>query len=196
VLGYGALEVGLAFLPVTVVIGILSLGYAERLNMRFGPKATLVPGLVLIVVALLLFAQTPVDGGYVRDLLPVMLLLGLGAGLAFPALAMLAMSSVPQNEAGLASGLVNTSLQVGGALGLAILATLATERTGTLRAGGESAASALTGGYHLAFYVGAGLSLAGTLVALAVIRSPAHPAEEEAPEPEQIRTASAYQEAA
>jgi len=196
VLGYDALEVGLAFLPVTVVIGFLSLGYAERLNMRFGPKATLLPGLVLSGVALVLFAQAPVGGSYLGDLLPVMVLLGIGAGLSFPSLAMLAMSSVPPREAGLASGLVNTSLQVGGALGLAVLATMATERTGTLLAEGDPVASALTGGYHLAFYIGAGLALAAVAVALTGLRSTAPPVEEEAPEPARIGPEPAYEEAA
>jgi EmrB/QacA subfamily drug resistance transporter len=196
VLGYDALEVGLAFLPVTVMIGFLSLGYAERLNMRFGPKATLLPGLVLSAVALVLFAQVPVDGSYVADLLPVMILLGIGAGLSFPALAMLAMSSVSPREAGLASGLVNTSLQVGGALGLAVLATMATERTGTVLADGSSMASALTDGYHLAFYIGAGLALAAIAVAVTALRSPPTPVEEESPEPAQLHPKPAYEEAA
>jgi EmrB/QacA subfamily drug resistance transporter len=196
VLGYDALEVGLAFLPVTVVIGFLSLGYAERLNMRFGPKATLLPGLVLSAAALVLFAQAPVGGDYVSDLLPVMVLLGIGAGLSFPSLAMLAMSSVSPREAGLASGLVNTSLQVGGALGLAVLATTATERTEGLLSDGSSVASALTDGYHLAFYIGAGLAVAAIGVALAVLRSPELPVEEEAPEPAQLRPEPVYEEAA
>jgi MFS family permease len=196
VLGYDALEVGLAFLPVTVVIGFLSLGYAERLNMRFGPKATLIPGLALSAVALVVFARAPVDGSYLADLLPVMVLLGIGAGLSFPSLAMLAMSSVPPREAGLASGLVNTSLQVGGALGLAVLATMATERTGTLLGEGDSVASALTGGYHLAFYIGAGLAVAAIAVAVTGLRSTAPPVEEEAPEPARIGPEPAYEEAA
>jgi MFS family permease len=196
VLGYDALEVGLAFLPVTVAIGFLSLGYAERLNMRFGPKATLMPGLVLSAVALVLFAQAPVDGSYAADIFPVMILLGIGAGLSFPSLAMLAMSSVSPQEAGLASGLVNTSLQVGGALGLAVLATLSTERTGTLLADGNSPATALTDGYHLAFYIGAGLAVVAIGVALAALRSTQPPMAEEAPEPAHIGPEPAYEEAA
>jgi EmrB/QacA subfamily drug resistance transporter len=173
VLGYGALEVGLAFLPVTLVIGMLSLGFSERLNMRFGPKATLLPSLVLILAALLLFARAPVDGSYLTDVLPVMLLLGTGAGLAFPSLMTLAMSGATPSDSGLASGLVNTSLQVGGALGLAVLASLATTRTGNLLADGEASASALTSGYHLAFLVGAGLVVAAIGVALTVLRAEA-----------------------
>jgi EmrB/QacA subfamily drug resistance transporter len=172
VLGYDALEVGLAFLPVTVVIGTLSLGFSERLNMRFGPRATLIPSLVLIGAGLLLFARTPVDGGYLVDVLPSMLLLGAGAGLAFPALMTLSMSGATPSDSGLASGLVNTTLQVGGAIGLAVVTTFATERTEGLLADGESAASALTSGYHLAYLIGAGLVAVALVIALTVIRPP------------------------
>jgi EmrB/QacA subfamily drug resistance transporter len=172
VLGYDALEVGLAFLPVTVVIGTLSLGFSERLNMRFGPRATLIPSLVLIGAGLLLFARTPVDGGYLVDVLPSMLLLGAGAGLAFPALMTLSMSGATPSDSGLASGLVNTTLQVGGAIGLAVVTTFATERTEGLLADGESTASALTSGYHLAYLIGAGLVAVALVIALTVIRPP------------------------
>src|SRR5918992_867081 len=175
VLGYDALEVGLAFLPTTIVIGTLSLGFSERLNMRFGPRATLVPALVFIGAGLVIFAQAPVDATYATDILPVMLLLGLGAGLAFPALMTLAMSDVTPSDAGLASGLVNTTLQVGGAIGLAVLATFATERTQGLVGDGEAAASALTSGYHLAYLIGAGLVGVALAVALTVLR-PQNPA--------------------
>ncbi len=144
VLGYDALETGLAFLPVTIMIGALSLRYAERLIMRFGARATLLPGLVLIGAGLGLFAQVPVDGSYVTDVLPTMLLLGTGAGLSFPALMTLAMSGATPSDAGLASGLVNTSLQVGGALGLAVLATLSATRSESLIEQGAGNAAALT----------------------------------------------------
>jgi MFS family permease len=173
VLGYGALEVGLAFLPVTVIIGTLSLGFSERLNMRFGPRAILLPALVLIAAGLAIFARVPVDGSYVVDILPVMVLLGMGAGLAFPSLMMLAMSGATRSDSGLASGLVNTTLQVGGAIGLAVLATLATTRTDSLLADGESSAEALTSGYHLAFLIGAVLVIVAIAVALTVLRPPA-----------------------
>jgi EmrB/QacA subfamily drug resistance transporter len=169
VLGYDALEIGLAFLPVAVLIGALSLGLSARLNMRYGARATLIPGLVLIVAGLLLFTQAPVNGTYVGDVLPVMVLLGLGAGLSFPSMATLAMSGATQSDSGLASGLVNTSLQVGGAIGLAVLATLATSRTDSLLAGGDSTAAALTGGYHLAFLVAAGLVVGAIVLALSVL---------------------------
>jgi EmrB/QacA subfamily drug resistance transporter len=171
VLGYDAIETGLAFLPVSVLIGVLSLGFSARLNTRFGARATLIPGLVLLAGALALFARVPVDGTYVADLLPSMVMFGIGAGLSFPSLMTLAMSGATRSDAGLASGLVNTSLQVGGALGLAILATLATSRTEDLLASGEPTASALTDGYQLAFIVAAGLVVAAIVIALTVLRS-------------------------
>jgi EmrB/QacA subfamily drug resistance transporter len=181
ILGYDALEIGLAFLPVTIVMGTLSVRYSERLIMRFGARATLLPGLALIVAGLALFTQAPVGGDYVTHVLPVMILLGTGAGLSFPALMTLAMSGATPSDAGLASGLVNTSAQVGGALGLAVLATLSASRSDTLAAGGDSAAAALTSGYHLAFWIAAGLVVAAIVVAVTVLE-PA-PRAAVAPEP-------------
>jgi EmrB/QacA subfamily drug resistance transporter len=170
VLGYDALEIGLAFLPATIVMGALSVRYSERLIMRFGARRTLIPGLVLIGVGLALFAWAPVDGGYVRHVLPVIVLLGFGAGVSFPALMTLAMSGATHEDAGLASGLVNTTAQVGGALGLAVLATLSATRSESLLGGGEATASALTGGYHLAFLIGAGLVATAIIVAVTVLQ--------------------------
>jgi EmrB/QacA subfamily drug resistance transporter len=167
VLGFDALEVGLAFLPVALTIGAMSLAVSPRLILRFGALPTLLPGLLLIAAGLVLFQRAPVDGDYVRDLLGVMLLLGVGAGLSFPALMTLAMAGAGPSDAGLASGLVNTTQQVGGALGLAVLATLATTRTEGRLADGAPAAAALTDGYHLAFALGAGLAVAA--IALAVV---------------------------
>ena len=172
VLGYSALEIGLAFLPTTIAMGVLSVRYAEPLIMRFGARTTLLPGLVLVAVALVLFTQAPVNGDYVQHVLPVVLLLGLGAGLAFPALMTLAMSGATQADAGLASGLVNTTAQVGGALGLAVLATLSATRSDGLADGGEATAAALTGGYHLAFLVGGALVVAAVGVALTILEPP------------------------
>src|SRR5262249_53451740 len=157
ILGYDPLQVGLAFLPATLVMGTLSLGYSEKLIMRFGPRNMLIPGMILVALSLLLFARTPVDGVYVTDLLPSMLLLGVGIGISFPSLMTLAMSGATPEDAGLASGVVNTSAQVGGAIGLAVLATLAAERTSTLEDGGASVHAALNGGFHLAYLVAAGL---------------------------------------
>ena len=134
--------------------------------MRFGPLAVLMPGLILMSIGLLLFTRVPVDGDYLRDVLPVMVVLGTGAGLFFPSLTTLAMSGVAPHESGLASGLINTSLQVGGSIGLAVLAGLATTRSHDLLGDGSSAPAALTGGYHLAFLVGAGLVLLGLVTAL------------------------------
>jgi len=169
VLGYDALEIGLAFLPTTIVMGVLSVRYTEPLVTRFGARRTLIPGLVLTAAALALFTRAPVGGDYVEHVLPVMLLLGVGAGLTFPALMTLAMSGATPADAGLASGLVNTSAQVGGALGLAVLATLSATRSDNLLADGESTAAALTGGYHAAFIVGAVLVAASIVIAVAVL---------------------------
>jgi EmrB/QacA subfamily drug resistance transporter len=194
VLGYDPIEIGLAFLPVALLIGTLSLGFSARLITRFGARATLLPGLVLILIGLVLFARAPVDARYAGDVFPVMVLLGIGAGLSFPALMTLAMSGATRSDSGLASGLVNTTQQVGGALGLAVLATLSTTHTESLVAGGESTASGLTGGYHLAFIIGAALVVAAIGVAVSMLRPQAHAEEEgeiEAPAAE-----PAYSEAA
>jgi EmrB/QacA subfamily drug resistance transporter len=170
VLRYDALEIGLAFLPVTITMGTLSIRYSERLVMRFGARSTLLPGLALVAAGLILFARVPVHGSYVKDVLPTMLLLGTGVGSCFPALMTIAMSGATRSDAGLASGLVNTTAQVGGALGLAVLATLSTSRSNHLIASGESTASALTSGYHLAFWIAAALVLAAAAVAVTVIK--------------------------
>jgi EmrB/QacA subfamily drug resistance transporter len=165
ILGYTPLEVGLAFLPSTVVMGVVSLRLSQPVIMRFGPRATLIPSLFAIIGGLLLFARTPVDGSFVVDILPATLLIGLGAGLSTPALMTLAMSGATPSDSGLASGLVNTTVQVGGAIGLAVLATLASQRTGD-----ATSAAALNSGYHLAYLIGAaGLGLA-VLVAVFVLR--------------------------
>jgi EmrB/QacA subfamily drug resistance transporter len=176
VLKYSPLEVGFAFLPTTIVMGSLSLGFSEKLIMRFGPRTTLIPGVCLVVVALLLFARTPVDGNYLTDLLPPFLLIGVGVGTSFPAIMTLAMSGATPEDAGLASGLVNTSMQVGGAVGLALLATLSTERTNALLADGEGQLQALNGGYHVAYLIGAGLAAIAVAIAVFVLRDP-RPAE-------------------
>ena len=163
VLGLHPLEIGLA-------IGTLSLGLSARLSTRFGARAVLVPSLTLIAAGLALLTRAPVASSYVVDLLPAMLLLGVGAGLSFPTLTTLAMSGATHSDSGLASGLLNTTAQVGGALGLAVLATLATSRTDRLIADRESMASALTGGYHLVFAIGAGLMVAAIALAATVLR--------------------------
>jgi EmrB/QacA subfamily drug resistance transporter len=166
VLGYDALQIGLAFLPVTLTMGLLSIRYAERLATSLGARATMLPGLALITAGLVLFALAPVHSDYLTNLLPTMLLLGIGAGMCFPALMNVAMSGAGPENAGLASGLVNTTAQVGGALGLAVLATLSSSRTEHLLAGGRQHAAALTGGYQLAFWIAAGLAVASIAVVL------------------------------
>jgi EmrB/QacA subfamily drug resistance transporter len=199
VLGYDPLEIGLAFLPTTIVMGGLSLFYAEKLITRFGARTTLVPGLGLVLAGLLLFTRTPVDGRYMVDVLPVMLLIGTGVALCFPALMTLAMSGATPSDAGLASGLVNTTVQVGGALGLAVLATLAATETGSLQAAGEPAAAALNGGYHLAYLVGAGLVAVAIAVALLVLQPERTAAAAAAAEPTAVdfgRAEPAYSKAA
>jgi MFS family permease len=163
VLGYDALEIGLAFLPTTVVMGLLSVRYSEKLVMRFGPRRPLIAGLVLIVAGLALFTQAPVNGNYFIHVLPVLVLLGLGGGICFPALMGLSMADVKPEDAGLASGLIGTMGEVGAALGLAVLATLSATRTESLAAAGKPALDALTSGFHLSF------AIAGVIVAAAVV---------------------------
>jgi EmrB/QacA subfamily drug resistance transporter len=196
VLHYDAVQTGAAFLPVSLGIGVLSLGFSARLITRLGARAVLLPGLALLVGGLVLLTGAPVGGDYATDLLPAMVLLGAGAGLAFPALVTLAMSGATAADSGLASGLVNTTQQVGGALGLAVLATLSTSRTNHLLADGESAASALTGGYHLAFAIAAGLVVAAIVVAATVLRSERAVAVQDAREAEDLAEEIAYSEAA
>ncbi len=197
ILGYDALQIGLAFLPVTIVMGTLSVRYSEPLITRFGARTLLFPGLALVTAGLVLFTQAPVDGSYALHVLPVMILLGTGIGVCFPALMTIAMSGATRSDAGLASGLVNTSAQVGGALGLAVLATLSASRSDDLVGEGKSAAVALTGGYHLAFWIAAALVVAAIVVAATVIRPEAEAAEQlAAGEPPRPQRAEAVPEEA
>ena len=170
VLGYSPLQVGLAFLPQSLIMAACSLGLSARLVMRFGIKPPMITGLLLMTLALLLFARAPVDGSFVTDLLPSMILLGLGAGIGFNPIFLAAMSDVPQEESGLASGVVNTAFMMGGALGLAVLASLAASRTDSLLASGNGQLDALTGGYHVAFLVGAIFALGATVLGAALLR--------------------------
>lgn len=170
ILGYNALETGLAFLPTTVVMGTLSLRYTERLITRFGARAMLLPGLVLVAAGLALFARVPADGVYLTDVLPSMLLIGTGVGICFPALMTLVMSSATSEDAGLASGLANTTMQVGAALGLAVLATSSSARTKSLAADGVAEIDAMVGGYQWGFMLGAALVAAAVVIAVTVLR--------------------------
>jgi len=169
VLGYDALQIGLAFLPTTIAMGAMSIRFSEPIITRFGARATIPPGLGLAAAGLALFARAPVNADYLTEIMPALVLLGIGIGGCFPALMTIAMSGSTPEDAGLASGLVNTSAQVGGALGLAVLATLSASRTSSLLASGHSTAAALTGGYHLAFWIAVGLVLSGIAIALTIV---------------------------
>jgi EmrB/QacA subfamily drug resistance transporter len=164
VLGYSSLDVGLAFLPTTLIMGAFSIGLSAKIVMRFGIRAPVAVGMALAAAGLLFFVRAPVHGTFLVDVLPSMILLGIGAGMAFNPVLLAAMSDVKPEESGLASGVVNTSFMMGGSLGLAVLASLADSRTNSLRAAGDGRLAALTGGYHLAFLVGAVFAgLAGAL---------------------------------
>jgi EmrB/QacA subfamily drug resistance transporter len=171
VLGYSPLQVGLAFLPGNLVMGAMSIGLSAKLVLRFGTRPPLAVGLLFASLGLLLLARAPADGNFAADVLPSMILLGLGAGMAFNPVLLAAMSDVEQTEAGLASGVVNTSFMMGGALGLAVLASLAAARTDALLADGESQAAALTGGYHIAFLVGAVFAAAAAALGALLLRA-------------------------
>jgi fucose permease len=171
VLGYDPLHVGLAFLPANLIMGAFSLGLSARLVMRFGVRVPIAVGMSLVALGLALFARAPVDGSFVVDVLPSMIVLGIGVGMAMNPVLMAAMSDVDASEAGLASGVVNTAFMMGGALGLAVLASLAAWRTGNLTSSGEGAVAALNGGYHLAFLVGAAFAVVATAVAAALLRT-------------------------
>jgi EmrB/QacA subfamily drug resistance transporter len=174
VLGYSPLQVGLAFLPANLIMGAFSLGLSAKLVMRYGITRPLATGLTLAAAGLIMLARVPVAGSFLGDVLPSMILLGFGAGLAFNPVLLAAMGDVPQSEAGLASGIVNTSFMMGGALGLAVLASVAASRTGSLLASGHGHLEALTGGYHVAFAIGAVAALlAAVLGALRLRTTPA-----------------------
>ncbi len=171
VLGYSSLEVGLAFLPATLIMASFSLGLSATLVMRFGIRAPIATGMLLVAIGLGLFARAPVDGNFVVDVLPSMLVLGLGVGMAMNPVLLAAMSDVKPSESGLASGLVNTSFMMGGALGLAVLASIAASRTDSSAASGDDHLAALTSGYHAAFLVGALFAGVAAAVAAALIRA-------------------------
>ncbi len=164
VLAYSALEVGLAFIPTSVVMAFCSLKLSDRLVMRFGIRPPLVVGLGLAAVSLALFSQAPVDGNFVTDVLPSMILLGIGAGIAFNPVLLAAMGDVEPHESGLASGVVNTSFMMGGALGLAVLVSISTSRTASLTADGVAPLEALNGGFQVAFAAGAVAAAAAAVI--------------------------------
>jgi predicted MFS family arabinose efflux permease len=170
VLGYGSLQTGLAFLPAMLVLGALSYSAAAKIVNRLGVKPMLVGGMALLVVSLLLFARAPVGGGFFVDVLPGMLLLGFGASFAFLTVILASVSDVPERDAGLASGLVNTAQQLGGALGLAVLASVAASRTEGLLETGSEPVAALNGGYHAAFLLSAIFVALAAVLAAALLR--------------------------
>ena len=171
VLGYGPMEIGLAFLPVAVVMGLFSIRFSALLINRFGPFAVLVSGQVVIVAALAVLGFGPTSADYAINLMVPLALLGLGGGLSFPSMTIIAMSDAQPADAGLASGLLNTTGQVGGALGLAVLATLAGARTLSLLRDGAGIAAALAGGYHLAWLVGAGTVIVTLALTISLLRA-------------------------
>ena len=173
VLGYSPLEVGLAFLPANLLMGAMSLGLSAKLVMRFGVRLPLVAGMGLVALGLALFARVPVEGSFVVDVLPGMLILGVGIGMAMNPLLLAAMSDVKPQDAGVASGVVNTSFMLGGALGLAVLASVAAAQTG-----GSSSAAALVDGYQAAFVIGVVFALAAGVVAATFLRGGPAPADD------------------
>lgn len=185
VLNYTPMQIGLAFLPANVIMAVFSLGLSARIVMRFGIRKPLAAGLWLAAIGLALFARAPVNGSFVVDVLPGMMLLGLGAGMAFNPVLLAAMSEVSPTDSGLASGVVNTAFMMGGALGLAVLASAAAARTASMEAAGAQLPLALTGGYNLAFLVGAVFAAAAGLIGVLLLRSampgPAQDSKEAAP---------------
>jgi EmrB/QacA subfamily drug resistance transporter len=171
VLAYTPMQIGLAFLPANIIMAVFSLGLSAKIVMRFGIRKPLAVGLWLAAIGLALFARAPVDGSFVADVLPGMMLLGLGAGMAFNPLLLAAMSEVSPADSGLASGVVNTAFMMGGALGLAVLASAAAARAASMEAAGAQLPLALTGGYNLAFLVGAVFAAAAGLIGALLLRS-------------------------
>ncbi|MFH7043922.1 MFS transporter [Paucibacter sp. JuS9] len=175
VLGFTPMQIGLAFLPANLIMAGFSLGLSAKIVMRFGIRGPLVCGLLLGASGLALFARAPVDGTMWLDIVPGMLLLGLGSGVAFNPLLLAAMSEVKPEDSGLASGVVNTAFMMGGSLGLAVLASLAAARSSALAAAGSALPQSLSGGYQLAFGLGAGFALLATLLVAVVLRSSPKP---------------------
>jgi MFS family permease len=175
VLGLGPMQVGLAFLPANVIMAICSLGISAKLVMRFGIRGPLIVGLLLAAFGLLLFARATMDNVWV-DVVPAMALLGIGSGIAFNPLLLAAMNDVPASDSGLASGMVNTSFMMGGALGLAVLASMAAARTQQAAALGAGTVEALNAGYQLAFAVGAGFAILAAVIGAVMFKKAGSPA--------------------
>jgi MFS family permease len=172
VLGYGSLQTGLAFLPATLILGALSYSAAAKVVSRFGVKPMLVVGMSLMALSLALFARAPEGGSFVVDVLPGMVVLGFGASFAFLSVILASVSGVAERDAGLASGLVNTAQQLGGALGLAVLASVAASRTEGLAGAGSEPVAALNGGYHAAFFLSAIFVALAAVIGGALLKLP------------------------
>jgi predicted MFS family arabinose efflux permease len=170
VLGYSAITTGLAFMPMNLAVGIFSLTIAARIMTRIGAKATLLPGLALIACGLALFSRVPVHGHYLADVLPGMALFGIGAGLAFTPSIALAMADAAPADTGLASGLANVSMQMGAAIGIAVLASISTSRTSTLVHAGVGRDAALAGGYHVGYLIATGCIVVAFVLAAVVLK--------------------------
>jgi len=170
VLGYSAITTGLAFMPMNLAVGVFSLTIAARIMTRIGAKATLMPGLALIAIGLALFSRVPVHGSYLADVLPGMVFFGIGAGLAFTPSIALAMADAAPADTGLASGLANVSMQLGAAIGIAVLASISTSRTRTLSAAGAGRNAALAGGYHVGYLIAGGCIVAAFVAAAVVLK--------------------------
>jgi len=173
VLGYAPLRTGIAFLPMSIAMAVMSLGLTSRLLIRFGPMKLLVPGMSAVILGLVLLSRTPVHADYFVSILPAFLLLGMGMSISAVPLLTIAMADVPKPDAGLASGIVNVSMWLASSVGLAIFGTLAASKTSSLEASGASTSSALVAGYHVTFLIGAALAALGLIVALIVLRAPA-----------------------
>lgn len=183
VLEYTPMQVGLAFLPANVIMAALSLGLSAKLVMKFGIKTPLAIGMLLVALGLLFFSRAPIDGNFITAVFPSMILLGLGAGIALNPVLLAAMSDVAPSDSGLASGIVNTSFMMGGALGLAVLASVAASQTSSLLVSGEDTKQALLGGYTMAFLIGAFFALSASVLAAVILRPVKAPSEgEEQPE--------------
>jgi MFS family permease len=170
VLGYSAIATGLAFMPMNLAVGLFSLTVAAKIMTRVGAKATLLPGLAFIAAGLALFSRVPVHGHYLADVLPGMALFGIGAGLAFTPSIALAMADAAPADTGLASGLANVSMQMGAAIGIAVLASISTSRTSALLAGGAGRDAALAGGYHVGYLIATGCIVVAFVLAAVILK--------------------------
>ncbi|MFJ2566519.1 MFS transporter [Streptomyces sp. NPDC087568] len=171
VLTYSSLQAGIGFVPIAVVIAVVSLGLSTRLITRYGQRTMLLLGLALIVGAFVMLSFARVNGIYLVDFLPASLVMGLGFGLAAPAIMGLGMTAVSSAESGIASGLFNTTQQIGGAIGLTVLSAFVSARTNSLIAAGKPEAESLVGGYHVAFLAAAGFTLTALLIGVGLLKA-------------------------